>query len=75
MSRDLTASEAIYGFCAWLTTRKEKTVMSSSSNASPIAERIKEFCDENDLEDPRDNYTDYFSMPKKHYGGGLRLKP
>jgi len=29
MGNCLTGSEAIFGFCAWLTTRKKKTVMSS----------------------------------------------
>ena len=61
----LTASEAVFGFCGWLTSRKEKTVMSSSDNASPIAELIGQFCDENRLDEPRDNYTDYLTHPTK----------
>ena len=60
----MTGSESIYGFCAWLTCKKEKTVMSSKHNAAPIAELIKEFCETNKLIDPRDNWTDYLTHPK-----------
>jgi len=49
----LTASEALYGFCGWLAMRKEKTVMSSSDDAAPIAELIDQFCKENGLAEPR----------------------
>jgi len=65
MRNCLTGSEAVFGFCAWLTTRKEKTVMSSKDDAAPIAELIKTFLDENKLPDPRENYTDYLTMPKE----------
>ncbi len=50
------ASEGIYGFCGWLTTRKEKTVMSSSDDSAPIAELIKQFCDKNKLDQPMPNF-------------------
>lgn len=56
MKDKLTASEALYGFCAWLTTRKEKTVMSAKHNAADIAEKIKLFCEVNNLEKPRDRW-------------------
>jgi len=61
----LTGSESIFGFCAWLTTRKEKTVMSSADDAAPIVELITKFLKVNNLEDPRENYTDYLTMPKE----------
>ena len=60
---EMTASEAIFGFCAWLTTRKEKTVMSANDNCSKIADSIKEFCKTNKLIDPRDNWTDLLTHP------------
>ena len=53
--KEMTGSEAIYGLCAWLTTKKE---------AAPIAELVKEFCETNKLIDPRDNWTDYLTYPK-----------
>ena len=65
MGNCLTGSEAIFGFCAWLTTRKKETTMSSSDDAAPIVELIKEFCEKNKLSDPRKNYTDYLTMPKE----------
>jgi len=49
MSQEMTAHDALYGFCGWLTTRKERTVMSSSDNCAPIVELIKEFCDNNNI--------------------------
>jgi len=56
MADKLIASEALFGFCGWLTTRKEKIIMSSSADASPIVELIAEFCDENKLENPREGW-------------------
>ncbi len=61
---EITGSESVYGFCAWLTTRKEKTIMSSKSNAAIIADLIQEFCNANELTDPRDNWTDFLKHPK-----------
>lgn len=64
MGNLLKGSEAIFGFCAWLTTRKKKTIMSASDDAGAIPPLIKEFCDLNKLSDPRENYTDYLTIPK-----------
>ena len=52
----LTASEALYGFCGWLTSRKEKTIMSSNNNAVPILLLIEQFCKENNLAEPREGW-------------------
>ncbi len=52
----LTASEAVYGFAGWLTTRAEKTVMSASDDAAPIAELVDEFCKKHSLTDPREGW-------------------
>ena len=62
--KEMTGSEAIFGFCAWLTTRKEKTIMSSKHNCAKIADLIKEFCEVNKLPDPGDEWTDYLTHPK-----------
>jgi hypothetical protein len=53
----LTASEAVYGFASWLTTRAERTVMSASDSSAPIATLVDEFCKANDLAAPRDGWT------------------
>ena len=64
MGNCLTGSEAIFGFCAWLTTREDKTIMSGENDVGVICDLIKIFCDENKLRDPRENYTDYLTIPK-----------
>ena len=65
MDDKLTGSEAIYGFCAWLTTREIRTVMSAIDDAAPIVELITTFIEKNNLPMPRDNYTDYLTIPKE----------
>uniref|UniRef100_A0A6H1ZER3 Uncharacterized protein n=1 Tax=viral metagenome TaxID=1070528 RepID=A0A6H1ZER3_9ZZZZ len=52
----LSASEALFGFCAWLTCRPEPTVMSSSDDAAPIVELIRLFCDTNKLAEPKEGW-------------------
>ena len=58
----LTASEAIYGFCAWLTTRGESITL-GSSEINNVADVIEEFCDTNCLDDPRSNWVEYLIRP------------
>ena len=64
MKKEMTGSEAIYGFCGWLTTRKEKIVMSSKHDAAPIADLIEQFCNINELNEPRNNWSDYLVHPQ-----------
>ena len=52
MNRELSGSEAIYAFCGWLSGRKEKTVMSSTSDCAGIADLIDEFCTSQQLPEP-----------------------
>lgn len=52
----LSGSEAVHGFCVWLTTRDKKTVMSSKDNTTPIAELVKEFCEVNQLSEPKHSW-------------------
>ncbi len=59
----LTASEALFGFCGWLTSRKEKTIMSSSDDCTPVIELIKQFCDENKLEGPKEGWENNLIHP------------
>jgi len=61
----MSASEAIFGFAAWLTTRENMTVMSSAHNCVPVMDRIKEFCDTNKLPDPRDGWEKNLTHPKE----------
>jgi len=61
----LTASEAIFGFCGWLTSREEKTVMSSNDDAAVIADLIKSYCDTNKLDEPRGGWEHNLVRPKE----------
>ena len=60
----LSASESVYGFAAWLTSRNEKVTLSSKCNAAPIAELVGQFCRENKLPDPRPHFNKRLSYPK-----------
>ncbi|MHA1702050.1 MAG: hypothetical protein ACTSWK_07270 [Promethearchaeota archaeon] len=62
-SNTLTATEAIFAFCAWLTTRKETIKIGSNIHIGPVVDAINQFMETNNLPDPRGNYTDYFVMP------------
>ena len=62
---ELTASEAVYGFAAWLTCRETKTVFSSKDDAAIIAALVKEFCDVNHLENPRDRWHEKLIQPSE----------
>lgn len=60
---ELSASEALFGFCAWLTTREEETMMGGSHDCGVIAELVKRFVDFNGLQDPKPGWDERFKMP------------
>lgn len=53
----LLASEALYGFAGWLTSRDEMTVMSATDDAAPIAQLVDRFCKANKLAEPRNGWS------------------
>ena len=55
-TEELSASEALFGFTGWLTTRKEKTVMSSTDDCAIIVGLVTEFCKVQNLKEPRENW-------------------
>ncbi len=59
----LSGSEALYGFIAWLTTRKEEVTFSGHHEASIAADLIDRFCKTNHLTEPRDNWSDNLTHP------------
>ena len=65
--RELKGSEALFGFCGWLTTREEVTIMSSKNDAAGIADLIKLFCDTQrpKLSDPEDGWDKWLRQPPK----------
>ena len=60
---ELTGSEAVYGFVAWLTTCEEVTTMGKGHDCGLVADLVKEFCDVNKLSEPRHNWSDYLTHP------------
>jgi len=66
LDRDsLSASEALYGFMGWLTTRDEVTLLHSQSNASKAAELVTEFCEANGLKEPRGGWSQDLVHPER----------
>ena len=60
---ELSGSEAIYGFCGWLTGRKEVTKMGHKHDCAIIADLIDEFCKANNLSNPIDHWEKDLSHP------------
>ena len=60
---ELSASEALFGFCGWLTSRKPRTIMSSTDDVAPIARLVQEFCNINGLAEPRDGWEERLIHP------------
>lgn len=54
----LSASEALYAFMGWLTTRTEPLTVSSHDDAAPVVPLIEEFSIRNDLMEPRPGWDD-----------------
>lgn len=52
----LTAAEAVFGFAGWLTSRTERTVMSSTDDAACVARLCGQFIKENGLSEPREGW-------------------
>ncbi len=60
----IIASEALYGFGGWLTSRNEQVTFSAIDDAAPMAELVKEFCEANDLAEPRKDWEINLIHPK-----------
>ena len=45
----LNASEAVYGFAAWITCRKQPVVFGGNNDCAPAADLVKQFCEANSL--------------------------
>ena len=62
--KEMSGSEAVYGFCGWLTCRDKVTKMSATHDCAVIADLIDEFCKANKLTDPADNWADILVHPE-----------
>ena len=56
MSEKLSPSEAVFGFAAWLSTSQDSITIGCGHVCDALAEKVKVFCDENNLEYPRDGW-------------------
>ena len=65
----LIASEAVYGFAAWLTCRKQRITISASDNAAQVADLVNQFCCENNLIEPRDGWENNLIHPSGECSG------
>lgn len=63
MSDKLIASEALYGFTGWLTTREKPITISARHDAGIMSELVGEFCKENKLSEPRDGWAENLIHP------------
>jgi hypothetical protein len=52
----LDGAEAVMGFAAWLTCRDEATIFGSTHDCAPVVQRVKEFCEANNLGMARGDY-------------------
>lgn len=74
-NKEMSASEALFGFAGWLTTRPEKTVMSSVDDAAPIADLVQEFCNVNGLAAPREGWDKKLKHPPGQEQVRVALNP
>jgi len=65
----LSGSEAVYGFAAWLTTAERfESVLGNPSfgpteDSAPWAELVDEFCKTNQLTEPREMWSELLTHP------------
>ena len=70
---NLGASEAVFGFIAWLTSRKE--VITLSRKHVPPVDLITEFVEANGLAECRDDYADHLKFPGEPEKGSSDFRP
>jgi hypothetical protein len=61
---EMSASEALYGFVGWLTTRDEELSVGSRHDAAPWAEAVSTFCKTNELKEPRNGWEKLLKHPE-----------
>lgn len=67
----MTASEAVYGFAAWLTCRQEAITLGAAHDAAPAADLVQRWCATNNLPPPRDEvYPGNITQPELYTANG-----
>jgi hypothetical protein len=64
-SRNLSSSEALYGFIGWLTSREEPVTLSCNDGATNIADLVAVFCACNGLSDPVIGWQKFLRFPEE----------
>jgi hypothetical protein len=65
----LSASEALFGFMGWLTTRDAEVTFSEHHDAGVAVDLVSEFCKVNNLKDPSSGWDKNLTHPTKIIGG------
>ena len=65
MKEEISAVEALFGFCGWLTTRPKIIKMGKTENCAPVADLIDKYSKANKLKPPRENFSDYLKTVKE----------
>ena len=60
---ELSASEALFGFIGWLTTRDKSVTLSAHHNAGIAVNLVSHFCKVNNLIEPKEHWEEQFIMP------------
>jgi hypothetical protein len=60
----MSPTDALFGFCAWLTTREETTVMGGNMECGHVPQLLEAFMEANQLPDVSGDFPDSFAMPK-----------
>ena len=65
-NKTMTASESVYGFVAWLTTRDKAVSFGAKHDCAIAADLVQQWINTNGLDGPRDGvYPDNIVMPSK----------
>jgi len=59
----MSQSETLYGFMAWLTTRQEPLHIGWEYDCAPVPVLIDAFCKANGLKSPRENWEENYKVP------------
>lgn len=63
----LSASEALYGFMGWLTSREKEITISSTHDAAEPADLVSAFCEINNLREPRSGWANLLIHPTRDH--------
>ena len=63
---ELSASEALFGFAGWLTTRDKTVSMGALHECGAVADLVIQFCEVNNLTEPREGWEKRLTHPTEN---------